>query len=163
MQGAPQQSRPPSEAFVSRLHARVDEIPAKRRQFVDWMRRVRLDSETIGDLEVVFSELVTNAVAASGTTSDHVQIRAQVDGAVLLLEVSNATRDPETLPLSIPDLDDPLRASGRGLLITRAFVDSMDIEIQHPDRLVVRCCRTVAGISRTEPWTTSIGITPEGL
>jgi len=136
-----QRSSSPIEAFTACLDAQVDLVPANRRHFVGWMEDADLDGETIDELEVVFSELAANAVAASPTASHVVRIRVHMDGSTLVLEVSNHTDRPHLLCPSVPDLDDPLRPSGRGLLITRAFVHSVDIEVQHPDRLVVRCYR----------------------
>jgi anti-sigma regulatory factor (Ser/Thr protein kinase) len=106
------------------------------------MRDARLDDDAIEDLEVVYSEIAANAVAASPTPDDEVRVRAMLDEAVLVLEVSNRTNGAVT-PVVAPDLDDPLRPNGRGLLIARAFVDSVDIEADGPDRLRVRCCRRV--------------------
>lgn len=129
------------QPFRVRFDANVLAVPAGRRDFVGWMRAVELPDDTIDDLEVVFSELATNAVTASPSASDDVRVRCLVDEGMLVLEVSNRAVEPGRLPIAAPDLDDPLRPSGRGLLIARAFVDSVDIEVEHPDRLVVRCCR----------------------
>ena len=117
-------------------------MPDGRRGFVGWMRAADLDPETIDDLEVVFSELAANAVAASPATTDDVHARAEIDAGMLVLEVSNRTEDPQLVPRT-PDLDDPLRSNGRGLLIARAFVDSVDVELDGTDRLLVRCCRRI--------------------
>jgi len=117
-------------------------VPDGRRGFVGWMRAADLDPETIDDLEVVFSELAANAVAASPATTDDVHARAEIDAGMLVLEVSNRTEDPQLVPRT-PDLDDPLRSNGRGLLIARAFVDSVDVELDGTDRLLVRCCRRI--------------------
>ena len=136
----PQRSGQPTEPFSVRFGATVGSVPGGRRNFVGWMRAAELDPETIDDLEVVFSELAANAVAASPAPTDDVHVRAQIDAELLVLEVSNRMEDPKLLPRA-PDLDDPLRSNGRGLLIARAFVDSVDVEISGSDRLLVRCCR----------------------
>lgn len=139
----PQRSGQPTPSFLVRFDAHVEAVPETRRSFVGWMRDAQLDDDTIEDLEVVFSEVAANAVTASPARTDEVRIRAAIDESVLVLEISNRTDRTARLPLSAPDLDDPLRPSGRGLLIARAFVDSVDIEAEEPDRLVVRCCRRV--------------------
>lgn len=136
-----QRSSPPIEAFTACLDAHVDLVPANRRHFVGWMQDADLDDETIDELEVVFSELVANAVAASPTPSHEVGIRVHMDGDTLVLEVSNRTDEPDLVRPSVPEQDDSLRPSGRGLLIARAFVHSVDVEVEPPDRLVVRCWR----------------------
>src|SRR5690606_12272892 len=120
--------------------AHVRSVPESRRDFVAWMRAAAVDEETIDDLEVVFSELAANAVAASPEPTDDVHASADIDAGMLVLEVSNRTDDPAVV-LQTPDLDDPLRSNGRGLLIARAFVDSVEVEVTGSDRLLVRCCR----------------------
>lgn len=136
----PQRSGQPTEPFKVCFDARFLAVPDRRRDFVEWMRAAEVDAETVDDLEVVFSELAANAVAASPEPTDDVHARAEIDAGMLVLEVSNRTDDPQRVPQT-PALDDPLRANGRGLLIARAFVDSVDVELEEPDRLRVRCCR----------------------
>lgn len=137
----PQRSgQPTSEPFVVAFDADVVAVPRTRRDFVGWCCTAELPSDTVDDLEVVFSELTANAVAASPVATDQVHVRAEVDAGMFVLTVSNRTDDPQRMPQT-PDLDDPLRPNGRGLLIARAFVDSVDIEVETPDRLLVRCCR----------------------
>jgi anti-sigma regulatory factor (Ser/Thr protein kinase) len=138
----PQRSGQPTHPFVVRFDAHVHAVPETRRGFVGWMRAAALDEDSIEDLEVVYSEVAANAVAASPSPADEVRVRALLDEAVLVLEVSNRTNG-DAVPVVAPDLDDPLRPNGRGLLIARAFVDSVDIEADGPDRLRVRCCRRV--------------------
>lgn len=137
----PQRSGQPTEPFHVEFDAHVQAVPETRRSFVRWMRAAQLDDDTIEDLEVVFSEVAANAVTASPSGADEVRVRAEVDEVMLVLEISNRTEASDHLPLARPDLDDPLRPSGRGLLIARAFVDSLDIEPEEPGRLLVRCCR----------------------
>lgn len=146
MPSNPQRSGQPTDPFSVRFDAHVRSVPESRRDFVAWMRSAALDEETIDDLEVVFSELAANAVAASPEPTDDVHASADIDAGMLVLEVSNRTDDPAVV-LQTPDLDDPLRSNGRGLLIARAFVDSVDVEVTGSDRLLVRCCRRL-GILR---------------
>jgi anti-sigma regulatory factor (Ser/Thr protein kinase) len=136
-----QRSGGPADAFVSRFVAQAHAVSACRQAFVGWMRGAEVDSEAVDDLEVVFSELAANAVTASPDASDDVRVHAQLDDGVLVLEVSNRTARDDHVPVSVPDLDDTLREQGRGLLIARAFVDSVRMETQLPDRFVVRCNR----------------------
>lgn len=138
----PQRSGQP-KPFLARFGARVQAVPELRRGIVRWMRAVHLDDDTVEDLEVVVSEVAANAVAASPSPTDEVRVRAALDESMFVLEVSNRTDGARQLPLDMPDLDDPLRPNGRGLLIARAFLDSLDVEAEEPDRLVVTCCRQV--------------------
>jgi anti-sigma regulatory factor (Ser/Thr protein kinase) len=134
----------PVDAFVTCFDAQVHAVSACRRAFVSWMRGADVDSGAVDDLEVVFSELAANAVAASPSGSDDVRVCARLDDGVLVLEVSNRTEPDDDPPVSVPDLDDTLRQQGRGLLIARAFVDSVRMETQLPDRFIVRCRRRLA-------------------
>lgn len=150
MPRTPQRSGPPIEDFVSRFRAQLYAVATSRRAFVGWMRRAGVDDGVVGDLEVVFSELAANAVAASPRTSDDVDVRAHLDGDVLALEVSNQAECADAFPLpASPDREDTLRPCGRGLLIAEAFTDSVRMEAEPPDRFTVRCHRRVSGPTLT--------------
>jgi anti-sigma regulatory factor (Ser/Thr protein kinase) len=139
-----QRSDVPIESFESRFGAQVHAVSGCRRDFVGWMRGAHLDGGTVDDLAVVFSELAANAVDASASTTDDVDVHARMDRGGLVLEVSNHTERFEIPDLaSVPDGEDTLRQRGRGLLIARAFVDSVQMETQPPDRFIVRCFRTL--------------------
>ena len=141
-----ERSDAPVDSFEYRFDAQVDAVSACRRDFVGWMIGADVDDGTVDDLEVVFSELAANAVAASVSTSDDVGVHARMDGAVLVLEVSNRTERCELPDLpSVRPGEDTLRQRGRGLLIARAFVDSVQMETQAPDRFIVRCFRKLTG------------------
>ena len=144
MPGHPQRSGQPTDVFAVRFDAHVHAVPETRRRFVGWMRDADIDADLIDDLEVVFSELAANAVAASPEPTDEVRARCQVDEGVLVLQVSNRAVEGGVVPVTTPDLDDPLRPNGRGLLIARAVVDTVDIEVEPPDRVVVRCSRRLS-------------------
>lgn len=136
----------PIEAFDSRFDAQVDAVSTCRQEFVGWMIGADVDGGTVDDLEVVFSELAANAVDASASTSDDVGVHARMDRDVLVLEVSNRTERCEVPELpSSRDGEDTLRQRGRGLLIARAYVDSVQMETQAPDRFIVRCFRKLTG------------------
>src|SRR3546814_16820593 len=109
------------------------------------MRNAALDAEAVEDLEVVFSEVAANAVAASPTPPDEVRVLAQLEEALLVLEVSNRADGVGVLSLVAPDPDDPLRPNGRGLLIASAFVSSVQIDTERTDerRVVKDCVRSI--------------------
>jgi anti-sigma regulatory factor (Ser/Thr protein kinase) len=140
-----QRSATPVDAFVSHFDAQVHEVPAHRRDFVDWMHGADVDDDTVDDLGVVFSEVAANAVAASPDTSDDVRVRAQLDDDdVLVLEISNRAERPGHSAAPPPEQDDPLRQRGRGLVIARAYLDSLCMEPLLPDRFIVRCRRRIS-------------------
>jgi anti-sigma regulatory factor (Ser/Thr protein kinase) len=134
-----QRSATPVDAFVSHFDAELREVSAHRRDFVGWLQGADVDDETVDDLGVVFSEVAANAVAASPETSDDVRVRAQLDDGVLVLEISNRAERPGHAPTPPPERSDPLRERGRGLLIARAYLDSLCMEPLLPGRFIVRC------------------------
>lgn len=139
---ASQPSSPTDDAFRTSFPPRMDALARARRAFSAWLRR-RTQGEAVDELEVVFSELAANAVDASPEGSEEVIGRAWCEGSELVLDVVNRT-DPvaaATEPVGRWDLDDPLRAGGRGLVITEALVDSMEVRLAPGQRLVVRCRR----------------------
>ncbi|HSP02703.1 MAG TPA: ATP-binding protein [Acidimicrobiales bacterium] len=134
----------PADIFLERFKALVSALPSSRKHFAGWMRDADVDSDVADDLEVVFSELTANAVAGSPAESDDIEVRAQIDDGMMVLDVSNLVEDPDRRPHTATDIGDPLRRGGRGLLITRSFMDSVEVQTEQMDRLVVHCSRRVA-------------------
>lgn len=140
----PQRNDAPAGIFMDRFKALISALPSTRSSFAGWMRAAEVDGDVADDLEVVFSELTANAVAGSPASSDDIEVRAEIDDGMMVLDVSNHIDDPDLGPASAPDVGDPLRRDGRGLLITRAFMDSVEVQIEALDRLVVHCSRRVS-------------------
>jgi anti-sigma regulatory factor (Ser/Thr protein kinase) len=74
-----------------------------------WLPRSAQAAEVIEDVELIASELVTNAVLAGST---HVGVRLCLDGGVLVLTVDD---DAPGVPVVQPG--DPTAGHGRGLAI----------------------------------------------
>lgn len=144
MPRTPQRNGAPVDIFLDQFKALVSALPSSRSHFTGWMRDAEVADDVAGDLEVVFSELTANAVAGSPATSDDIDVRAEIDDGMMVLDVSNHIEDPDRRPAAAPDIGDPLRRDGRGLLITRAFMDSVEVQIEQLDRLVVHCSRRVS-------------------
>ncbi|HSP05159.1 MAG TPA: ATP-binding protein [Acidimicrobiales bacterium] len=136
---ASQPSSPTEDAFQTSFPPRTDALARARTAFSAWLRR-RTQGETVDELEIVFSELAANAVDASPDGAEEVTGRAWCEGSELVLDLVNRT-DATEEPVARWDLDDPLRAGGRGLVITEALVDSMEVRLAPGQRLVVRCRR----------------------
>jgi len=109
-----------------------------RHAFQRWLEQWNTSTDDTEDLAVVISELASNAITGSDGLDRHPTIRASIRGAELHLEVANPI--PDGTDIHHWDLDDPLRAGGRGLLIARAFTDTMDID-STAGGLTVRCTR----------------------
>lgn len=91
-------------------------------------------------MAVVLSELASNA-AAGAAAGSQAEIHASIEDGMVCLEVRN--RVAGGVPdVARWDLDDPLRGGGRGLLIVRAYTDSMEID-SAGGVVVVRCARRV--------------------
>jgi anti-sigma regulatory factor (Ser/Thr protein kinase) len=132
-------TEPAEETFRTSFPARTDALARARRAFADWLCP-RADEEVATELEIVFSELAANAVDASPDDGDQVTGTAWCDGSDLVLDLANRA-DPTAAGGDGWDLEDPLRAGGRGLVIAEAFIDSMEVRLEPGQRLVVRCRR----------------------
>lgn len=138
----PQRSTGNGVAFDVTFPARVELLPSQRREFAEWLDALGLGADVRDDLTVVFSELTANAVAGSPDDEARVSARAELDGAHVVIDISNAT-EGATAQVRRPDLADPLRPGGRGLMIVRALVDDLDV-IRDGADLAVRCrCRVL--------------------
>ncbi len=116
----------------------VTELSDARRRFEAWLDSV-IDGEAAepgpddpdgiaeaqGDLAVVFSELGANAVLA-GPAGTRIGFQAMLVGRDFRLEVRNQV-DSRAASALRWNLDDRLRIGGRGLLLVRAFTDSVDV------------------------------------
>jgi anti-sigma regulatory factor (Ser/Thr protein kinase) len=102
-------------------------IAHARNEFAAWLSRVTLDDEAVDDLTIVLSELLANAIRASGSVAGTVHVLACFDGREVTLEVRNQVTD--WVPADARwDLADPLRGGGRGFVIVDALVDELDVE-----------------------------------
>lgn len=125
MPGTPQRI----EDFSSTCPAEPAAIADVRQGFTAWLRRWVPDDDTVGDMAVVLSELLANAVNATEGSGRTVHVIACADGDDVVL----AVRNPRVRWVSDRwDLDDPLRVGGRGLLIVRSLVD--ELEVDHDER-----------------------------
>jgi anti-sigma regulatory factor (Ser/Thr protein kinase) len=129
------------EVFDTAFPARTDAVGTARRAFADWLRR-RTRGDVVIEMEIVFSELAANAVDASPRENDEIRGRAWCDGPDLIMDLTNRA-DATSAQVPRWDLDDPLRTGGRGLVITEAFVDSVEVALEPGQRLVVRCRRRI--------------------
>lgn len=122
------------------LPPQVAALPPARIEFARWMVAVEVPGPARDELEIVFSELVTNALRAS-TPGASIGVRARCRDRELVLEVLNAVRGGQS-SVRRWDFNDDLREGGRGLMIVRAFVDSIETD-REDGRVLVRCRRTV--------------------
>lgn len=131
-------ARTRSSDFTWSLSVGADAVPTARHAFETWLRQHARSDDDVHDMAVVLSELASNAAigAAPGTAGS---IHARVEAGELQLEVANDVEADDTDVLRW-DLDDPLRGGGRGLLIVRAYTDTMEVD-SDGRAVTVRCTR----------------------
>ena len=116
----------------------VDDVAAVRRAVTEFLARRNVPSTVIEDLELVTSELVTNAIVHR-SSDDPVAVHV---GLSKTIEIEVGSRGSVT---SVPPVDawrvpPPQEMSGRGLGIVRRLCDEAAIR-QEGEWLVVRCRR----------------------
>jgi anti-sigma regulatory factor (Ser/Thr protein kinase) len=139
----PTASRPAAHPFSATYRSETAAIGSARQEFGEWLGEQAVTAPLQAEMQLVLSELLANAVAASQDPLDAMAVRSWIDHE-LTLEVTNpASAVFDTT--NTWDYDDPLRPGGRGLLIVESLVD--DIAIALPDGtqpLKVLCRRTLA-------------------
>lgn len=128
-------------AFAWTVEPGPGSISAARQAFVTWLLRATSDDELVEDMSVVVSELASNALDGAGPDTG-AEVRAQLDGEVIDLVVSNQLPD-EPEEIRRWDLDDPLRGGGRGLMIVRAYTDTLEVD-SAGGTVSVHCTRRLA-------------------
>lgn len=117
----------------------ITAVAATRARFHSWLEAQDGDAEVLEDMSVVVSELTSNAVRAS-PKHDKPTLRAWVEGDDVVVRVEN--RLTMHTPVQFGGaLDDPLRDSGRGLLLVRALTDETDVAHNVRAGSVVVVCR----------------------
>jgi anti-sigma regulatory factor (Ser/Thr protein kinase) len=124
--------------FAWHLGADTGAIADARQAFERWLLGMGVGEADVEDLTVVLSELASNAATGAGPDGAS-EITARVVGDDVHLQVTNPVGDG-TDDLARWDLDDPLRGGGRGLLIVRAYTDSMEV-VSRDGAITVRCVR----------------------
>ena len=116
----------------------VDDVAAIRHASTEFLARRNVPSTVIDDLELVISELVTNAIVHR-SSEDPVAVRVGLNETIEI-EVSNHGLVTAVPPVDAWRVASPHDMSGRGLGIVRHLCDEAAIR-QAGDRLVVRCRR----------------------
>lgn len=121
---------------------RVEALAEVRREVRQWLRRCHVRAPVSDELLVAVVELCSNAIEAA--EDGLIQLDARCDGSAVHLAVSNPGDAPEGLSRSI----DPWEADGheqvgRGLVIVRAFTDSLAI-VNVDGRTVARAVRLLS-------------------
>lgn len=131
--------------FAWRLDEGPGSIGSARQAFGTWLGQATDDRELLEDMSVVISELASNALDGGPDDDPAAQVRAEITGAVLEVVVSNTVPDGAA-DIRHWDLDDPLRGGGRGLMIVRAYTDSLAVD-STGGTVSVRCTRRLDATS----------------
>ncbi|MEU8925284.1 ATP-binding protein [Kitasatospora sp. NPDC048545] len=83
------------------------------------------DSDALGELMVMASELVTNAIVHACAVGDVATVRLWTCGGIWQLEV----QDPLCRPLPEPTEAGAAATGGRGLLLVRGLSDEFGVEL----------------------------------
>ncbi len=131
-----------TKTFESSFAPSTTALTGARKSFTAWLSTDGLDESTIEELTVAYSELVSNAAAQPSESGGVVHTAAWHDGDDIVLTVENPIAR-EQVGVRRWDLDDALRGGGRGLMLVRAFTDSLDWLRSARGALVIRCRRRV--------------------
>ena len=116
----------------------IDDVAAIRRAVAEFLARRSVPSTVIDDLELVTSELVTNAIVHR-SSDDPVAVHVGLSETIEI-EVCNHGSVASVPPVDAWRVPSPHEMSGRGLGIVRRLCDEAAIR-QEGDWLVVRCRR----------------------
>lgn len=123
--------------FTHRLSRSMAGVGLARDLLRDWLVRVPVEEEAVGDLLLVASELCSNGIKHASWEREGAVLHASVDGADVIIEVSD-----DGGGLALPYLDeeppDPDAERGRGLWLVHTLTDEL-IQDEQNDRNVVRC------------------------
>lgn len=120
---------------------RSDAVAAVRHAVVDHLARRGVPATVVDDMELVTSELVTNAIVHARPTAGQavVQISVELSDTIELVVANNGS------VRAIPPVEEwhpapPQSPSRRGLGIVRRLCDTVTVE-QSGERAVIRCRR----------------------
>lgn len=131
------------DRFHTPVVAAASAVAESRAAFEGWIATTGASADAVHEMTVVFSELVANAVDASPNADHQIEASAWTEDGTVVLRIANATT-PAARPVSTPDLSDPLRTGGRGLMIVRAYTDTLKVE-SADGTIAIRCERRISG------------------
>ncbi|MEV0622002.1 ATP-binding protein [Nonomuraea sp. NPDC050404] len=126
------------EAFVLAMHG--TSVAKARHRTVEWLLRHSVSQDAADTVELITSELVTNALVHS--VSDVISCGLQLDDGRLRIEVTDQGAYEVEPTIRQPCLED---VSGRGLLLVEMLSEEWGVIP------VLPCGRTVWAVVRTHP------------
>lgn len=117
------------------VDAEMSQLSVIRDHVARTARSTAASDDVVEQLQLVVSELATNAIQYNNCGTLTVDVHADDDGWVI--DVSNADG---LASLNIPALPDPSALSGRGLFIVDAIMDRVEL-VDVDGRLHLRCVK----------------------
>jgi anti-sigma regulatory factor (Ser/Thr protein kinase) len=127
---------PMTDRLVLRLRARPADVSQARHAVVDYLGARGVSSIVVDDMELVTSELVTNAMVHGRRGSIGVEVDAEDE---VIVTVSNTGPAQAIPPIEEWRAASPVAPSGRGLGIVRRLCD--DVAVLEMDDTTVVVCR----------------------
>lgn len=112
-------------------------IATLRHRVAELARGSGADDDLVRDLELAVSELATNVVQHSDSSTIHMVLRREPSQWVLDVD------DADTLDGVDPTLPDPTALTGRGLFIVHSVMDDVAI-VNDGGRRRIRCAKRVS-------------------
>lgn len=113
---------------LKRINADIRNLVDVRRAFVDSLKSWNLSQNDLESWELVFSEVVSNAIRHGSTSPDHdVVIEWWKDFDEVVLSVVDQGNGPDPYFFEFPNLPlDPEAVSGRGMYLISRFASRWD-------------------------------------
>lgn len=119
------------------IHPHLDEVAVVRLTFGRWLAARGVGDRDRRDLELIVTELTTNAIEASPAPTA-IEIAMEHEDNAVSISVANCGREPSAFG---PGTDgDAMRERGRGLQIVRALTEGVRTSYD-PPVTVVSCRR----------------------
>jgi len=131
-----------TDRLVLRLRAQPADVSEARHAVAAFLSDRGVAAMVVEDMELVTSELVTNAVVHGGRGSIGVEVDTESEVVVTVSNAGSATLIP---PIDMWRTASPMAPSGRGLGIVRRLCDDVAV-LELDDTTVVVCRRRLPDV-----------------
>ena len=113
------------------------------------LRKLHVDEDCVGDVEVAITEACTNVVKHSAGSDDEYNVRVAIDGRTCEISVSDAGVGFDHARPA--ELVHPSAESGRGISLMRALVDNVKFVSRPEDGTIVHLVKTLTLLEDSIP------------
>jgi anti-sigma regulatory factor (Ser/Thr protein kinase) len=124
--------------FEYRFTPTTAAVSLARHLLSDWLTRFPVPADETGDLLLVASELISNAVRHATGSEGSTVLRAWAEDADVVIEVEDDGAGPSAWPVPDDEPPPPDLERGRGLFLVHALSDAVEME-SDSHRTAVRC------------------------